>query len=452
MRDVVVFMLFVGLLPLSFVRPWVGVCAFSWLAYNRSQDLTWGFARTLPISQFLGISMILGWLVWELKPWPMRNPRCKAMLALVVWIGISIFSNTVRWEVQGARYIELFKIVLVVLITGALMTTRARLRHLCLIIALGLGFYGSKNGLLFLAGSKSIAGPGGMLKDNNDFALAMVMSIPFHWYLWKEAREVPKWGKWISRFMVFALPTTLLTVVSTGSRGAFLSLSVGVFVAAMKTKYKVPSLAGMALIGILGFTFAPQEYKDRIMTIFDSAEEQDESVQGRFVSWKVAGNMIMAYPIKGIGANNMVAEYNNHTQGIPNEHGGTEHFARVTHNSYLQIWAESGTPAFLLWMFMVVGTIFATWRLGKRFKREGDDWAVNYCNAIQVSMTSFMCGATFLNRAHFDLIYHMAVISAVLPAIVANERRITGKRRAGPRPAEVVEVTHADPFVRVGGS
>ena len=42
----------VGLLPLCYLRPWVGVCVFSWLAYNRTQDLTWGFARVLPISQF----------------------------------------------------------------------------------------------------------------------------------------------------------------------------------------------------------------------------------------------------------------------------------------------------------------------------------------------------------------------------------------------------------------
>ena len=63
MRDVVVFVLFITLLPTCFLKPWFGVMAFSWLAYNRTQDLTWGFARLLPISNTIAIAMIAGWLM-----------------------------------------------------------------------------------------------------------------------------------------------------------------------------------------------------------------------------------------------------------------------------------------------------------------------------------------------------------------------------------------------------
>ena len=46
--------------------------------------------------------------------------------------------------------------------------------------ALSLGFYGVKNGLLGVAsgGATIKRGPGGMLEDNNDFALALVMNVP----------------------------------------------------------------------------------------------------------------------------------------------------------------------------------------------------------------------------------------------------------------------------------
>ena len=58
MRDVVVFILFITVLPTCFLKPWFGLMAFSWLAYNRTQDLTWGLARLLPISNTIGIAMI----------------------------------------------------------------------------------------------------------------------------------------------------------------------------------------------------------------------------------------------------------------------------------------------------------------------------------------------------------------------------------------------------------
>ena len=451
MRDLVVFGLFVFLLPLCLMRPWVGICTFTFLAYNRTQDLTWGFARSLPISQFVALAMIIGWMVFEFRPLPIRFHRIKAMMLLVVVVGLSIAFNRVRWGAQGDRYIELVKVVFVSVMTAAMLINRFRLRTIMAVMACGLGFYGFKNGVMYALGSKSIAGPGGMLKDNNDFALAMVMNLPLLVYLAKEMQPL-KHGKWICRFMQTAACMSLLTIMSTGSRGAFLSLGVASGLMAWKTKYKFPALGGLVLVAVLGVTFAPAEYKDRIMSMFVSADEQDESVQGRFTSWLVATNMIKANPGFGIGFNNMVYEYNNYTQGIYNEQGTTEHFARVAHNSYFQIWAESGTIAYLLFMFMIVGTIVTLEQQRRRYKREGDLWVIPYCNAIQVAMCSFMIGATFLNRAHFDFIYQLVVVATVLPVIVDAERVANKKtaRRTGPRPAQDVWVRPRDPFVRAG--
>src|SRR5262249_8185898 len=98
-RDIVVFTLFVVLLPVCLLRPWLGLMVFSWLAYNRTQDLTWGFARGLPISELVAIAFIVGWLIWEYRPLISRDPRLKAMVALLTVIGISIACKTFRYEV-----------------------------------------------------------------------------------------------------------------------------------------------------------------------------------------------------------------------------------------------------------------------------------------------------------------------------------------------------------------
>jgi probable O-glycosylation ligase (exosortase A-associated) len=449
-RDLLVFALFVGVLPLSLLRPWVGICAFTFLAYNRTQDLTWGFARSLPISQLIAVAMIIGWITIEYRPIPFRFSRIKAMVLLLLVVMISIIMNQVRWEAQGHRFSDLVKVIFVSLLTGAFLINRFRLRTLMAVMSLALGFYGAKNGVMYALGGSSIAGPGGMLKDNNDFALAMVMNVPLLFYLSNEMKPL-KYGKYISIFMKAACLLSLLTIMSTGSRGGFLALGVTMLIMALKTKWKLPALALLVIVGLAGAALAPKEYQDRIASIFVSTGERDSSAQGRLTSWLVATNMIQANPVWGIGFSNMVYDYNRYTQGVYNEEGSTDQKARVSHNSYFQIWAESGTIAFLLFMFMIVGSIVSLGVLRLRSKRNGDLWVIPYCDAIQVSMCAFMVGATFLNRAHFDFIYQLIVVATVLPVVIQAERKlqkqVSGKKRS--RLAQDVWVRDSNPFVKV---
>ena len=42
MRDLVVFLFVMAMMPTAFRRPYIGMLLFSWLAYMRPQDLCWG--------------------------------------------------------------------------------------------------------------------------------------------------------------------------------------------------------------------------------------------------------------------------------------------------------------------------------------------------------------------------------------------------------------------------
>ncbi len=449
MRDVVVFLLFVGVLPMCFLRPWVGVLAFSWLAYNRTQDLTWGFARTLPIAQLIAVAMILGWMVWEFTPIWRRDARIKAMVALFIVIGVSMFGNTLRLDNQWHRYTELGKIVFVSMLTCALIKDRTRLRQIALCISLALGFYGIKNGLWFLAGQGTIIGPGGMLKDNNDFALAMAMNLPFLWYLRGEARQVKKWGRLLAPMMLGTFFLTMIAIMSTGSRGGFLTMGVIIGVMLLKSRYKVPAIVMGVVLGVAGFALAPPEWKERMSTITLNVEEMDGSAQGRIVSWMVAGNMIKENPVLGIGFNNMVFDYHRYLGGVPLPRGEGAIPNRVAHNSYLQIWAESGTIAYILYMFMVLSTIWYCMKTARAAKERDQLWTLAYTHSIQVTLIGFLVGATFLNRAHFDLVYQLVAIAVAIPVAVAAEAARTARpRRLGVTVPDEVWVRHKDPFVR----
>lgn len=449
MRDLVVFGLFVALLPMCFFRPWFGLMVFTWLAYNRTQDLTWGFARNLPLSQIVAIAMIAGWMTWEFRPLVRKDSRLWAMIILLVIVGASIAANTLRWDYQGSRFQDLIKIVFVALLTSALCVDRARLRGAMFVVCLGLGFYGVKNAFWFLLGQGTGTGPGGMLKDNNDFALAMVMNLPLLWYLADDLEHL-RYGRLARRAMRVAFFLTMLTIMSTGSRGGFLAMGVTVMMMALKTRYKLPAIVGMALLGLIGLMLAPAEYIERLQSI---TKADDESVQGRFLSWQVAGNMIKAKPLLGIGFKNMVWDYQRYLVGIKIPENVEMVPSRVAHNSYLQVWAESGSFAFVVFLYMIFSTIFLARRIARRARGTLDAWVVPYGRAIECSFYGFLTGAVFLNRAHFDLLYQLVAICAALPAVVVADRvrvaREAAARRRGPGPARHVTITSPDPLARL---
>jgi probable O-glycosylation ligase (exosortase A-associated) len=370
------------------------------------------------------------------------------MVALVFVVGLSMFLNTISWDIGGTRYIELIKIVFVALLTSALMVTRKRLRSWCYVVALSLGFYGVKNAIWYMLGGGTIVGPGGMLKDNNDFALAMVMNLPFLWYLSYDVGDfrgakLVKWG------LRWAFLMTLLTIMSTGSRGGFLATAVVLVLMAWKTRWKVPGLAGLVLLGMIGYALAPASYKERLASI---TAKPDQSAQGRLLSWKVAGNMIRHNPVLGIGFNNMYWQYQHYLTGISLPPEAEKIPSRVAHNSYLQIWAESGTIAFGLFMYLLLSTVRGMRRLARAVAGSDDEWIASYARTVEVTLLGYMAGAMFLNRAHFDLMYQVVAVGVMLPIVVLAERQRVDalrRRRLGPAKTSEVRVAHGDPFVQL---
>jgi probable O-glycosylation ligase (exosortase A-associated) len=194
------------------------------------------------------------------------------MIGLMVCVGLSLVmtgSFDYRWDTP--RYIEYLKIVGVAIFTTAVLKDRHYLRVLVWIIALSFGFFGVKNGLsmiLSLGSLRIIQGPGGMLADNNDFALALCMGIPLLFHLgWAERRKLMR------RTMLAMVPLTMLTVVATYSRGALLAMSCSIGVLVWRSRNRVAGFAMMVLLALAGLFAAPSAWRERISTIGSYEED-----------------------------------------------------------------------------------------------------------------------------------------------------------------------------------
>lgn len=424
LRDLFVALFVVGALPVCYRRPFVGLLMFSLLAYMRLQDLAWGFARYQRWSYYVALVTFAGFLSSRRKDPIILELRTIIMITLALFLGVGLLFAHGEAEVALPPYLEFCKIIAIALFSTSVIQTRDHLRAMVWIIGLSLGFYGVKNGIagvISLGSLKILQGPGGMLKDNNDFALAMVMAVPvlFHLYT-SERRQILRKGA------LLMVPPTMITVVLTHSRGAALSLVFALGVLVWRSRNRFAGIAVGFCLAIAAVAFAPKSYVERLETIKNF--EEDGSAQGRLAAWRVAGRMVRANPIFGVGLDRFQIAYLDFEPAPTVQQLAGKGGTRVAHNSYFQIWAEGGTPALLMYLSLLFLSFFDLWRLRWRAKRlYHASWILSYCTMFEASLGAFFLGSSFLNRAHFDLFYHYVAIILVFTTIARREMDNLGK-------------------------
>jgi len=416
-RDVLVTLIVLGALPYCFRRPLVGLLFFSVLAYMRLQDLAWGFARTQRWSFYVAIITAAGWLAARERRPPVMEVRTWIMVVLTVLVGAGLFFARGETAVDPARYVEYVKIMFIAIFTTAVIRTREHLRMLVWVVAMCFAFYGVKSGVAGIVKLGNVyikRGPGGMLEDNNDFALALAMSIPLLVHLGtSERREILRKG------LFLMIPLTIITVVLTRSRGGTVAMGVMAAVLVWRSHNRLIGLSLGALVVGSVIALAPGEYIERIRSIKDY--ETEGSAAGRLKAWKVAGRMVADNPITGVGFRRFQMNYLDYEPNpSPDQLAGEGTI--VAHNSYLQIWAECGTPAFMLYLSLLFLSLFDIWRIRRLAKaRYHSSWILSYCTMFEAVLATFMVGSVFLNRAHFDLIYHYVAIILVFGRVARQE-------------------------------
>ena len=425
MRDILLTLFIAGCLPFLFSRPFYGLVMFTWLAYMRAPDLCWGFAKTTRFSLYVALLMFIGFFLTQRKKFYIPELRNNLLFLLTILVLLSVLINYFMTDLALGKYDEFVKIILIAIFTVTIVDEQWKLRVMIWTVALSLGFYGVKCGIFGVLGGEVLQGPGGLLLDNNDFSLAMVMNVPFLFYLSVEEKD-----KRVRQFLRFVLLLTVVTVVATRSRGGFLALTTVYFVITLKSNHKMMGFSLAIVAALLFVIFIPAEYVDRLKTITDVKEQ---SAANRLVAWETALNMIKDRPVFGVGLGNFVANYYYY---CPIKEPGPDGVfrAHVAHNSYLQIWAECGTIAFMVFMALIAVTLVKLRALRKRnLTRGGPTWITNYTNIFEVSIYGYLVGATFLNRAMFDLVYQIVGLTAAMTFIAVTARSSETAEEGPPR-------------------
>src|SRR5256885_2201693 len=88
-RDVVLTLALVGLLPACLVRPWIGVLGWCWLGFMNPHKLSWGFAAHMPFAMMVATATLVGFMFTKDRKPFVWNTATLALLGLWVWFTVT---------------------------------------------------------------------------------------------------------------------------------------------------------------------------------------------------------------------------------------------------------------------------------------------------------------------------------------------------------------------------
>ncbi len=426
MRDYLILVIFVVAAPLCFFFPYFGVLMSSWVAYFNPHRFAWGFAATLPVAQIIVIPTIIG-IVFT-KDINRRLITRESLLLLAFWVWVSLTLLNAYFEPlfadhleEGtARLIEFSKIMVLTSLTILLVTSKQKLKYLLMVTAFSLGLLALKGTIfgLLTSGEFRVWGPPqSFIADNNDFGLALNMTLPMLFFLGRDEEN-----RKLKLLFKIALVCSMAAVLLTYSRGALLGITAVMAALALRSRYKLLSAFMLVIVAFLVISFAPAAWMARMGAF--AGGSLDMSAQQRLTSWAFAWNLAKQYPITGAG-------FECFTPGLfaifspADAHTWLAgHTSSGPHSIYFQVVAEQGFVGLGVFLGLLASCVISARRLQKQAaSNPAVSWMASYAQIVELGVLGYMVSGAFLGRAYFDLYYQLVAILIVLKCLYKKEVR-----------------------------
>ncbi len=267
--------------------------------------------------------------------------------------------------------------------------------------------------------------------DGNDLALHMVATLPLTAYF------LTRGQRWTRRLVAgLCAPLFLLLLVRTGSRGAFVGLTVVTANIALFYRgfSRVKRMAAVTFIAIAFVILGGATYFSKIQTIFNPTADYNWSGQsptGRLEIWKRGFGYLAQRPLLGVGINNFErAEGNLSAMGRDAQARGRPFKWSVAHNSYLETATESGIAALVVFL-----ALFATtFQLLRRITRTmgGLPFIAREHVLAQIlgaSLLGYLVCAFFLSAEYFTYPYVLLGLALALYRTSFPNARVVRRSR-----------------------
>lgn len=419
MRDYLVIAIIVIFAPIALIKPYFGVLLWTWISYFNPHRYGWAAAKTFPVAMIIGIPTLVGALCVRKNSSILGR---EAIMLALLWLWFTFTTFYIAGVPQLAGHsldardqlIEVSKILLMTFVTILLVTSKERLRTLVLVILISFGVRALFGAFFFLTtgGQYRIWGPDGtFLADNNDFALALNMTLPL--FFFQARSEKSKWLRVVLRVLMVCVA---VCVIGTYSRGGLLGLAVVAAFIWLKSRQKIVSGGLVVVAVLLVLSFSSAAWKERMDDF--SHGHLDESAQSRLDTWAAGWKLAMDYPVTGGGFGVYVdgaalTPYLPATDTDPSLHG--------PHSIYFQMLGEQGFIGVTGFIVLLVMCLLTTRSIRARAKRHQElEWAVPYADMFEISLVAYMVNGATLGRAYFDFSYQVIACVILLKILYRN--------------------------------
>ncbi len=398
MRDLLIAAIVIAGCVAALRQPWIGIMLWTWLSIMNPHRYAYGFSYSAPLAMITALCVVVGLLMAKERDSPFKGKPITILVIFMVWMtfswlqGLDVTGDYEQWK-------KVMKIDVMLIVGLMLLRSKKHIFALMWVCAGSIALLGIKGGAFTIAtgGSYHVWGPpGSFIGGNNEFALALVMTIPLLRFLQTQLQK-RIWKLGMTASMILCAAAAL----GSQSRGALLAIAAMSVTLWWRAKNKFAVGLGLVIVAIPLLAFMPETWVSRMNTI--QTYEEDRSAMGRISAWWAAWNIALKYPA-GVGFDPATAEIFARFSPYPD-------MVHAAHSIYFQILGNHGFIG--LAMFLLIW--ITTWRAAEQLRTAKDLppaalWTAELASMCQVSLVGFAIGGAFLSLAYFDLPYNIAIL------------------------------------------
>jgi probable O-glycosylation ligase (exosortase A-associated) len=386
-------------LKTSLGAPFWLLVAYFIIDYVRPQD-RFSFLGPLKLGMITSILLLLTWLAKGDKS-ILKEPLI-VLYGLFILLAAStvVFAVNTYWTYETTRVLTIF-LFAATLPSIAFLNTREKIVtffNIWIVMHVWLAW---------LSMAHAGRGSGGFLFDENDWALALAMAVPYPFFL----SQSPHCTNLMRGFYLASVGTLILGMAFTQSRGGFIGLVAVLGGLLYFSRQRIRKLVLLVVLTAILVPLMPTKYFDEVRSISDTS---DSTREDRFYSWRRGWEMFIDNPLLGVGAGNYpwrVGEYElkstEYDPRLLRGHGG-----RVAHSLYFTLLPELGLAGLVLYSAIVILTVKKLLRIGRLGRsreppgKDVSDLAL-LGRAMLVSLAAYYVCGIFITVLYYPHVWYL---------------------------------------------
>ncbi len=333
-----------------------------------------------------------------------------------------------RTELEFSPILSYSSFLALLFITLAVVDSLSRLRWV-LLVAIGSEAFASLYVLREWQKYRSVYAqfrPGFVVGDANYFCVSAVLCLPIAFYLLLGRQRLLE-----RLYCLGCLLLTLAAVAFSASRGGLLGLLVSFFFAVWHSRRRMRNFVLVMCLFIPMVAFSPTSPLRRLLRPNYSAQQSTENHKQILVAGL---RMIVAHPLVGVGLGNFKLRMSSYADPDLQQQF-------IAHNAYLEVAAEMGLPALIVFVSILFFTFRTLSQLRARLAKSEPTLVLRAVQGIQAGLAGSCISLFFVSGQYQKLNWFIIFLVMCLPPLekAASEGekarvRTVGIGRASPPP------------------